>query len=1050
MRFAHFGDTHIRNLKYHKEYRGVFGQVYKKLRKLKPDVIIHCGDIAHTKTQISPEFVQMCSDFFRNLADIAPTYIILGNHDGNLKNSSRLDSISPIVKSLDHPNLHLLKDSQEVLLNDRFALNALSIFDEDNWNEPSDLDRVNIALYHGCIKGSMTDVDFMLDHGDHPIDIFEDFDYALLGDIHRSNQVIDNNGRVRYCGSTVQQNFSESNDKGFLIWDIDNKEDFKVKHYSFKNPKPFITIELDSKGKIPNNLDIPQEARIRLIANYSLTLERMRRAIDVCKTRFKPESVVFVNRGDMDPSAEEVTGNIVHEDLRDISVQEEIIEEFLKDYQMEPETLSEIFSLNKKYNVAAEQTEEVVRNVKWKLKKFKWDNLFNYGTKNEINFSRLRGLVGIFGKNYSGKSSIVDGLLYTMFNTTSKNNRKNLNIINQNEESCYGKIEIDIGKDTYTITRDSDKYKKNLKGKETVEAKTDVSFARKNKTTREITEMSGIDRNETDKNIRRVFGNIDDFLLTSLSSQLGSLSFIGEGSTKRKEILAKFLDLDIFDQKFKLAKEDSADTKGALNKLKDHDFVNEITESRSNLTYSEIEADRKKGQIEALKERIGNLKEALDETNKKLNASPQEILNIKKINDDFKKVENQIDALKNRNLGLDESIVADEKILVKMEKHLSKIDITTYEEKLENIDKKFKELSSLEKEIELLEQKQGVAESKVRLLSEVPCGSEYSHCKFIKDAYKAKDDLGIVTVDISGLSISKNKVDEEVEELEPDAVKSYLKQYDDLVNKRRNVTDRVNISKVDVEKNKSELLQLMHSHNELQESRKQYEENEESIKHLEKTLKKKVSLENDIYGLERDYTTAQEDLLVLFKAKGSLEQEVKSLEERQQNLENLQKEYTCYELYLKCMHSNGISYDIIKKRLPIINEEVSKILANIVNFEVFFEEDGRKLDIMIKHPKFEPRPIEMGSGAEKTIASMAIRLALIKISTLPVGDVFILDEPATSLDEEHMEGFVRLLEMIKTEFKTVLLISHLDTLKDVVDKQIIIEKDSHGYAHANF
>ena len=153
---------------------------------------------------------------------------------------------------------------------------------------------------------------------------------------------------------------------------------------------------------------------------------------------------------------------------------------------------------------------------------------------------------------------------------------------------------------------------------------------------------------------------------------------------------------------------------------------------------------------------------------------------------------------------------------------------------------------------------------------------------------------------------------------------------------------------------------------------------------------------------------------------------------------------------MKCMHSNGISYDIIKKRLPIINEEVSKILANIVNFEVFFEEDGRKLDIMIKHPKFEPRPIEMGSGAEKTIASMAIRLALIKISTLPVGDVFILDEPATSLDEEHMEGFVRLLEMIKTEFKTVLLISHLDTLKDVVDKQIIIEKDSHGYAHANF
>jgi DNA repair exonuclease SbcCD ATPase subunit len=35
--------------------------------------------------------------------------------------------------------------------------------------------------------------------------------------------------------------------------------------------------------------------------------------------------------------------------------------------------------------------------------------------------------------------------------------------------------------------------------------------------------------------------------------------------------------------------------------------------------------------------------------------------------------------------------------------------------------------------------------------------------------------------------------------------------------------------------------------------------------------------------------------------------------------------------------------------------------------------------------------------------------------------------------------------MIKTQFKTVLLISHLDTLKDIVDQQIIIDKKS-GYA----
>ena len=39
-----------------------------------------------------------------------------------------------------------------------------------------------------------------------------------------------------------------------------------------------------------------------------------------------------------------------------------------------------------------------------------------------------------------------------------------------------------------------------------------------------------------------------------------------------------------------------------------------------------------------------------------------------------------------------------------------------------------------------------------------------------------------------------------------------------------------------------------------------------------------------------------------------------------------------------------------------------------------------------------------------------------------------------------MEGFVRILDLIKAQFKTILLISHLDSLKDVVDQQILIEK----------
>jgi DNA repair exonuclease SbcCD ATPase subunit len=182
--------------------------------------------------------------------------------------------------------------------------------------------------------------------------------------------------------------------------------------------------------------------------------------------------------------------------------------------------------------------------------------------------------------------------------------------------------------------------------------------------------------------------------------------------------------------------------------------------------------------------------------------------------------------------------------------------------------------------------------------------------------------------------------------------------------------------------------------------------------------------------------------------KGMLAEKVKNLEAQREELEELREQYNVYDLLQKCMHNNGIVSDIIRKRLPVLNAEMSKILANIVNFDVFFEGDGKKLDIFIQHPKHDPRPLELGSGAEKSIASIAIRLALIKTSSLPVGDIFIMDEPATALDEDNMEGFVRILEMVKNSFKTVIIISHLDALKDVVDKQITIEKVD-GFAKVN-
>jgi exonuclease SbcC len=83
---------------------------------------------------------------------------------------------------------------------------------------------------------------------------------------------------------------------------------------------------------------------------------------------------------------------------------------------------------------------------------------------------------------------------------------------------------------------------------------------------------------------------------------------------------------------------------------------------------------------------------------------------------------------------------------------------------------------------------------------------------------------------------------------------------------------------------------------------------------------------------------------------------------------------------------------------------------------------------------------------EKMIASIAIRVALINISTLPKSDIFIIDEGFGALDSNNVEACARLLSSLKKHFKTILIISHVDEIKDIVDKNLEISA-SNGDAY---
>jgi len=1047
MKFAHIADTHIKNLKYHYEYREVFKKLYEKLREEKVDYIIHCGDIAHTKTQLSPEYFDLCSSFLSSLASIAPTYVILGNHDGNLKNSSRQDAITPVAEALDDPNLFLLKDSGEVNLNGNFTLNVLSVFDRDNWISPSDNRKINIALYHGAISNSRTDLGWIMEHGEDNLSIFEEFDYAFLGDIHKTNQILDHDGKIRYAGSTVQQNHGETNDKGFLVWEIEDKDNYTCRHVELKNPKPFITIELTPKGRMPNKLKIPVGARVRLVSNNNLPLSTMKKAVEVAKHRFKPESITFLNRAAGERgNVDEFTDGLENDNLRDVAVQEELIREYLKDFQADEELIERVLKLNSKYNTAVEENEEVNRNVNWKLDKIEWDNLFNYGEGNSVDFHKTTGMVGVFGKNFSGKSSIIDSMLFTMFNSTSKNERKNLNIINQNKDYGQGKLQISVGNKQYTIERRADKYTKKLKGEETLEAKTDLNFECYDAATGETTSLNGTTRNETDKIIRKHFGTMEDFLMTSMSSQLGALQFISEGSTKRKEILAKFLDLEMFDKKFKLAKEDVTDLRGALKRLEGKEFDDDIFNAEKEIILNEAATREHSENCENIKKELSEIQFNVDEIQKSIDSIPAELIDINAVINMTSEKEKQSADFIVDIMNFQENLVEKENLVKKIDSFISGFNTEDLYEKQSKVAEKLLTLRGLSDELAFLEKEKETKEKRIGLLKEVPCGSQFPNCKFICDAHNASDGMVDLLSKVESLNKQSGNVNAEIEELNPEQIEDYLKKYKEVLSKKETTELDISKIKVEIERGEVNLKSLENEIKELEEKKQIYYENKDVIENKGSFIKQLAKEKKSYLAKEKELKKCQDAIMEFYREHGSLEQKLNSLKEQKEELQSLREDYSAYDLFMHCMHANGISYDIIKKKLPIINNEVAKVIANVVDFEVFFENDGKHMKIFIKHPKHEPRPIEMGSGAEKTIAAMAIRLALLSVSSLPKSDIFILDEPGTALDADNMDGFISILELIKTYFKTVILISHLDSLKDCVDQQIVIDKKE-GFAH---
>lgn len=1037
-KICHFADLHIRNTKYHSEYLEIFSNIDKTLEIEKPDIIVHCGDIAHTKTQISPEFVDICSDFLKMLHKHAPTYVILGNHDGNLSNLGRMDSISPIVKSLNLSNLYFSRTSKVWNVSDDLDIHHWSIFD-DVRDFQVDKKKINICLYHGPVEGASTDIGFKLHNCDMSVKDFQSFDYVMLGDIHKFHFLNNGNEKpvVAYAGSTIQQSFGEEDDKGFLIWKIFDKNNYKVEKIEYKNPAPFVNLNIEDLSDF-KNLNLKIGSKIKIFSDNQVSKQELQHIKQKLQSNFNPEFIQVVNNQQLSDVSTIVEKS--KQSLRNIKSQEKIFSDYLKDNGFSDDVIHDILEVNKNFNVL---NFEEANRLEYSLKCLKWSNLYNYGDYNRLDFSKLSGIVGIFGKNYSGKSSVFDSLSFTLFNSDSKPSRKNVEIINQNKDNASGIITLESGDKEITIKRKITKYEKNLHNLTTQEAKIELDFLIFDKTLNKSYSLNSETRAQTDQEIQKHIGTLENFLLTSMSAQQDFSNFLNFGSTKRKEIIAKFLDLDIFEEKHNLAKE----------------YKKEL-ESKFKI-YENIDYDF---QIETLElEKVENLKSIqMLESEKVLQNEKIETLNIQKLElEKLLKKEQKIpnireilNNLNNSNKTLSEKekqlqkLILDEENLIKSrsENDESNVDVESLNKEKSELVSNKKEYIRIFKELEKKKYENSVQSKKVEILKEVPCGKEFSHCKFIKDAWCQKENIEKFKDYLDNLELELSKYDKI-------KIEKRIEEIDDILNNENVRISKIQrleqeISKIEFLKENLRLLieKLKDSIHSQEVQKLEYEKNKNFYENVEKHKLEYSQVVNDLKK-EKDLMLKCESSLMFYHTKnGAISQKIETLKVDKVQHDELMKKISILELYVKCCHFNGIPFSIIRNNLSIVNNEISKILSNVVDFEIFLEAEDKKLNIFIKHPKYNPRPIEGCSGSEVAFASMAIRLALLNISNIPKSDIFILDEPGTSFDERNLAGFINILNMIKSQFRTVFLVSHMDNLKDVADFVLEIDKDDNGFA----
>jgi exonuclease SbcC len=235
-------------------------------------------------------------------------------------------------------------------------------------------------------------------------------------------------------------------------------------------------------------------------------------------------------------------------------------------------------------------------------------------------------------------------------------------------------------------------------------------------------------------------------------------------------------------------------------------------------------------------------------------------------------------------------------------------------------------------------------------------------------------------------------------------------------------------------------------------------------KNLEKEIEKLKPKQEEYLQQERKVEEFREQLLQAQGTYGAFKQRVEDLKKQQElwqtkrkRLEEIKKETGVYKQLSEIFSKKGLQAMIIETVLPEIEQEANKILEKITDggMKVAFLTSREKksgqgeietLEIKIADP-FGERDYEMYSGGEGFRIDLAIRVALSKVLSKRAGtklQFLAIDEGLGSLDQAGKDEVVEAITGLKGDFKKILVVTHIQELKNLFPTRIEVYKDEEG------